>query len=88
MEWLTDIAVYFDQMEQQFDRDELVQFCKTDYAKLHGYHYSLGLWIRDTLLKEGELTEWFERHHIYEKDDMSSFIIRLFYLYEQERILL
>ena len=80
------IEQYFPKIEEVFGTDFLKKFRTSKYSDLHMYHWTLGLWIRNTLLEqEQSLKQALISHKITDRDDMSSLILRLFYLYEQQR---
>ena len=56
--------------------------CK--YDELYQYHFGLGLWIRNNLLKmNGELFQMLAEEGFSQKDEMSSFLTEQFYIYKQ-----
>ena len=73
-------------IEQQCDEQLLKQLLESDYRELYRYHYRIGMFIRNTVLHDEEpLFKLFIQYGVTEKDDMSDLIIRLLYLYEQEK---
>lgn len=69
-------------MEKLFSKNDLDVFMRCNYNELQQYHFGFGLWIRNHLLRENdELYLHFLNCGITQKDDMSSLILRLFYIY-------
>lgn len=85
MNLCTMIQNYFPYIEESCNKELLDRFCACKYSELHNYHWTLGLWLRNTLLNEPTLIQAFMAHEITEKDDMSALIIRLFYIYEKRK---
>lgn len=55
----------------------ICEFKSKPIAKLKDYHFSIGLYIRNNILKDGSaLVEKFKERGIVERDDMSTAIIR------------
>ena len=76
----------FKQLEQNIPHDELVKFSDMDYRNISQCHFGLGLYIRNEFLTEdSELYNFFIRCGVMGKDDMSSILVRNFYLYENEK---
>lgn len=72
----------FPLIERLFTKDEFDEFIACDYQNMHKYHLSLGMWIRNNLLNSGGQPEkLFIKGGLENKDDMSSLIINLFYIY-------
>ena len=58
------------------------KFIACDYQNMYKYHLGLGMWIRNNLLiLGGQLEKLFIKGDLKNKDDMSSLIIDLFYIY-------
>ncbi len=85
MDLYTTVQAYFPHIESACGKEVIDQFRACEYTELHKYHWTIGLWIRNTLLEtEQSLGQAFLRCNITNKDDMSALILRLFYIYEQE----
>lgn len=82
------IEEVFPEIEKRFDKQALGKFISCDYKDLTGYHFGLGLWIRNHLLaKNNELKSLFVTGGVTSNDDISALIIRLFYIYERNKLL-
>lgn len=82
------IEACFPEIEKMFDKKSLREFLSCDFNKLTRYHFGLGTWIRNHLLEEdSELKNMLFSGGIENKDDASMLIIRLFYVYERNRLL-
>lgn len=81
MNFLNEIGKSFSLIESYFNEKTLKEFVTCEYYDLYLYHYSLGVWIRNNLLNKGNLLILFQSSGIEQKDDMSSIIIKLFYLH-------
>lgn len=69
-------------IEKLFDQKSLEEFRNSSYDELCFYHLTLGLWVRNHLLyRESPLYNVFTNAGVHQKDDMSSLMIRLFYIY-------
>ncbi len=80
------IQAYFPHIENACSKEVMDHFRACEYTELHKYHWTIGLWIRNTLLQtEPSLEQAFLQHNIMHKDDMSTLILRLLYIYEQEK---
>ena len=80
------IEEVFPEIEKLFNKQTLNDFICCDYKDLSKYHFGLGLWIRNHLLLENnELKSFFTRGGITSNDEISSLIIRLFYVYERNK---
>ena len=80
------ISSVFPELEKKFDEQTLEDFVSCEYKDLNRYHFGLGLWIRNHLLRENdELKSLFTRGGITSNDEISSLIIRLFYVYERNK---
>ncbi len=76
----------FHEIEKRFDEQALGEFISCDYKDLSGYHFGLGLWIRNHLLAENnKLKSLFVTGGVTSNDDISALIIRLFYIYERNK---
>lgn len=81
-----EIEKSFPIIEKHCLPEDLYEFEHCNYAFLSNYHFGLGLWIRNNLLNENSrLCQLFIKSNIHHKDDMSSLIIRLFYIYLQNK---
>ena len=82
MKIINEIKKNFPNIEKLFNQKTLKEFIKCPYNDLTLYHFSLGIWIRNNLLKDEDvLYKMFNDSGITQKDDMSFFIINLFYIY-------
>lgn len=82
MDLYDEIKTQFPKMADCLPPKEMKKFLECDYKKLALYHLGLGTWIRNNLLqKNSSLFNTFLSCGISEKDDMSSLMIRLFYIY-------
>ena len=73
-------------IEQLFTEEKLFEFKNTRISDLYIYHFGLGTWIRNNLLyhKESSLYSLFLENGIEHPDDMSAFIIALFYYHSSK----
>lgn len=72
----------FSKIEKLFSEKELKKFIACDPGDLNRYHFGLGTWIRNELLKDDSpLTAAFLRDGVSQKDDMSQRLMELFHLY-------
>lgn len=70
------------EIEKMFDQTSLNIFMNSEYEELYNYHFSLGLKIRNEILKDdNNLYNIFIKSGITQKDDMSNWIIKIFYIY-------
>jgi len=76
-----EIENCFPMIKKQFTRKSLSEFKNTHIFDLWRYHCGLGIWIRNNLLysKESLLYNLFLDNDIEYIDEMSSFIIKMFY---------
>lgn len=78
----------FSKIEKLFSPNELKEFIACAPGNLDRYHFGLGTWIRNELLKDGSpLTARFLRGGVLQKDDMSQLLIELFHLYVRNKYL-
>ena len=80
MDFLLKMKKTFTKIETYFTEDSLSSFLKCSYDHLYNYHYSFGKWIRNYILSEKELFHMFQSVGITQIDDMSNFLILLFYM--------
>ncbi len=74
----------FLQMEQVFENapEVLEQFLQHDKEDLIEYHFSLGLWIRNEILRPNlQLYNILRKRGISHEDDMSGYLIKEFHEY-------
>ena len=77
-----ELKKYFPQMEKQLNKEELEDFIHCEYKDLSQFHFGIGRWIRNRLLKENStLYQLFKINGAANKDDMSQLMIKLFYIY-------
>ncbi len=80
MKLLSLVEALFPEIEKQFEKEELAEFAKHDFAMLAEYHFGLGTWIRNHFLYgDTALAKEFEAVGIKHPDDMSGFIIEMFH---------
>jgi len=80
MQLYKEIGNCFPVIKNLFSSEELLEFKNTPIGDLYLYHFGLGMWIRNNLLTENSaLYQSFTKNNMIEKDDMSSFIIKLFH---------
>lgn len=78
------IQQHFPEIEARFNEKSMDEFLSCAFEDLYLYHFGLGTFIRNSLLKEGSLLlHIFKQCGLDEKDEMSHFIIELFYLHEK-----
>lgn len=78
---MLEIKKSFSDIEKLLDKNALENFIACNYRDIIGYHFCLGIWIRNNLLKESSrLYQLFKLAGIEEKDNMSSLIMQMFYL--------
>ena len=76
------IESILNELKNQIDSENLLEFSNCDYHELYNYHFSLGLFIRNNILEQNnELYKLFLKCGIEHIDDMSSLLTTLFYLY-------
>lgn len=72
-------------IERSLSRSIMMKFLNSSYEDLSDFHFNIGLWIRNNLLKDsGEpdcLYRMFRDIGITQSDDMSTIITELFYIY-------
>lgn len=81
LELFTEIEKVLPEIESLFGIKSLHEFLECPYNDLSRYHFSLGMWIRNQLLQQGNLLMAFRNGGIIQKDDMSILILQLFYVY-------
>ena len=82
MKLCKEIEKSFSKIEKLFSKKELKEFTACDPGDLNLYHFGLGTWIRNELLKDGSpLTAAFLQSGVSQKDDMSQRHIESFHLY-------
>ena len=88
MHLYAEIKKLFLNIEKFFSEEDLIKFRNTLVSDLSSYHFSLGLWIRNSYLykKESELYHLFCANGIPHPDDMSSIIILIFHDYISRKI--
>jgi len=81
MKLYNEIQNSFPMIEKLFTKEDLSEFKNAPLSDLYRYHLGLGIWIRNNLLcpKENLLYSLFLESGIKHKDEMSSFIIKLFH---------
>lgn len=83
---IEEIQKVFPQMRAFFTQKQWEIFLACPFEELHIYHFSLGTWIRNTLLVEGGiLKDAFCAVNILQKDDMSTLMIQLLYIRYKEK---
>lgn len=71
----------FPVLEDRLGKNELREFMSCKYEELDLYHFGLGTWIRNNLLKENSsLYKLFIKSGLPNKDEMSCLIIEMFYI--------
>ena len=80
MELLLEMEKAFSKIQTYFTKESLTDFLNCSYDDLYHYHYSFGKWIRNHILLEGDLFNIFQNIGITQADDMSYFLIVLFYM--------
>lgn len=76
------IKSYFDEMERMFSTDTMEEFLSQKHKDMFLYHMGFGSWIRENILQNNiKLQIAFEEEGINHIDDMSNFIIQVFYFY-------
>lgn len=81
MELYEEITACFPVLKKLFYEEDYNDFFNCPFDALAEYHFSLGLWIRNNLLKiNSRLYQLLQEYGFWDKDDMSSFIITLFYI--------
>lgn len=79
---LEEIEKTFPLLKKHLGKKGLLNFIRCPHTELCFYHFGLGSWIRNTLLKESSpLYIHFLSTGITEKDTMSTFIINLFHIH-------
>lgn len=86
MELYREMEACFALIEENVSKKEMACFLDCPYEALSNYHFGLGTWIRNQLLcVDGTLYHAFVKGGIHQKDDMSGWIIKGFYVYMQEK---
>lgn len=86
MEIFTQLEKAFSLIEKAFSKESIEEFTQSNYKNLCDYHFSLGLWMRNHILQPNTpLYEIFYQTGIVHKDDMSSIMISLFYIYKHSK---
>lgn len=81
-----EIEKKFILIEKSLSKKDLKDFMDSDFTKLFLYHFGLGTFIRNEYLMPGmPLFKLFCKCGINSPDDMSSVMIKLFYIYENEK---
>ncbi len=81
MELICAVMNYFSLIRLQLSGSDLEEFLLSQYTELHKYHFGLGTWIRNNILsKDMSLVKLFEKCGIDDHDDMSAFIINMYYI--------
>ena len=81
MELCDEIQKCFPQLQQHLGEHGMAQFRRCAYANLWQCHFGLGLWVRNHLLAQNSrLRAMFQKGGVLQLDDMSAFIIQLFYI--------
>ncbi len=79
---IAKIENIFVEVEKSFTDLDISIFSKTDFSDLFRYHFSFGVFIRNKFLyANSDLKAEFESIGIKNCDDMSAFIIELFYIH-------
>lgn len=61
--------------------EQVQAFFDCPFSQLHQYHFGLGLWVRNHLLRERDpLYQWMYRCGVTETDEMSALLLQWFYL--------
>lgn len=82
MDTVNEFEKAFAQIQNAFDENTLKEFYDSKYEDLYQYHFVLGVWLRNTILhKDTMIYNTLLRAGISRSDDMSSFLIRVFYVY-------
>ena len=78
---LYELGKAIEQLEEFYTHTDLSEFLNADYYDLYKFHFSIGLTIRNYLLKEDSvLYSLLKSAGIIQRDDMSSLILQLFYI--------
>lgn len=76
----------FHAIKASLTNNEYDEFIKSKYENLYLYHFSIGLFVRNTLLQNNKvLYRKFLNLGITQKDIMSEIIIQHFYLCQREK---
>lgn len=79
---LIEISKTFYNITQTMPNDALNEFIKTPHEQLNNYHFDLGLWIRNNLLKaDTSLYTEFIKNNYNSSDEMSATIISVLHRY-------
>ncbi len=82
MNLFTEIEKTYPDIEKQFKKRDLAEFKHHNFGMLMDYHFSLGTWIRNNCIYgDTSLAKEFEKVGIDHPDDMSGFIIEMFFIY-------
>lgn len=84
MDLISAVTKYFPLIHSLFSRKEFELLPSSRYTDMHKYHFGLGTWIRNNILsKDVALVTLFIKCGIDSLDDMSAFIIDLFYIFSK-----
>lgn len=86
MELVNAIVSTFPVIENLFTDENFNEFLSMKFEDLCEYHFTLGVWIRNNLVKRGSrLEKMFIKGGVDGADDMSRLIIELFYIYQKSK---
>ncbi len=76
------ISELYELMEDLMEENDLKEFRNRDVDNLNSYHFGLGLWLRNNVLKkDNEIYKLFFDLGIENKDDMSNELVEGFFFY-------
>lgn len=85
MQFFEEILKEFRKIENIISEEAKENFINHEYNKLSEYHFSIGTYIRNSiLLKKGKIYEVLSCSGI-SYDEMSDFLIRLLYFYLNDK---
>ena len=76
-----ELKALFDDMILEIGKENLKEFIKCNPNDLADYHYTIGLWFRNRIMTKPVITNFFDELNIKNKDDISYFLLLLFWHY-------
>lgn len=86
MKLLKRIEKSFPTIEKLFDENLLIEFANSDFASLPNDYVRLNVLLCNSLFAENRrLYDELKKYGVYRIDDVSEFIVNLFYIYLKEK---
>ena len=72
----------FLEIKNYLSAEQVQAFFDCPFSQLHQYHFGLGLWVRNHLLRDRDpLYQWLYRCGVTATDEMSTLLLQWFYLH-------